>query len=623
MGRPTPAAYSRPCRPPGLANHFNADILTTSQKTGVPPILIKNIFAWESEFWPQTVFIRTSEYGLGHMTQMGADSLLRWNYPFYDSFCNAHLPSDRCQQVYVEQPDYVQAMLRGLIIQQVDADCSNCSYALDLGRASDSIPVFANTLIANANLVKHYIKFYTGSDAANKAGYEDLWDFALASYNAGPGCFQTALSRTVYSSLPLTWKNVSTKLDPGCRGAIDYVKFISKTDQYHPKDDPGINPTKTPTPALPTSTQTAPVQTATPTISQTRTPGTPFSPVPSSTPTASGSGTPTAATSPTHTPPTASGTPQAPTTTIDALLKPLHVGNELIIKINPQQRATVLQNLTAMKMSLAPSTNQVNTLDTLVVQVDPNNLNKALIQLKKSTGVDFVEPNYLVMASGLPSDASQPNDPLFPNQGNLNRIQVPQAWNLTTTLQPVIVAVLDTGVNVSHPDLINSIWQNPGETGTDAANQNKASNGVDDDKNGHVDDWRGWNFVDNTNNVNDDNGHGSHLAGIIAASINNQTGIAGIASNAHILPVKVLDKNGYGSYANVAQGIIYATNMGARIIELGFWRHRFQPVDAERGRLCACSQCAGGGSGWKRRQFCGLLPGWILRGAGGQRIEQQ
>ncbi len=110
-------------------NRYNADIINASQATGVPPILIKNIFIWESQFWPQTVFINTSEFGLGHMTEMGADSLLRWNYPFYDSFCNAQLSSDRCQKVYVEEPDYVQSMLRGLVIQQVDADCSGCVYS--------------------------------------------------------------------------------------------------------------------------------------------------------------------------------------------------------------------------------------------------------------------------------------------------------------------------------------------------------------------------------------------------------------------------------------------------------------------------------------------------------------
>ncbi|HEY9152362.1 MAG TPA: S8 family serine peptidase [Anaerolineales bacterium] len=630
-------------------NRFNADIVSASQNTGVPPIVIKNIFVYESQFWPQTVFINTSEFGLGHMTEMGADSLLRWNYPFYDSFCNANLPSDRCQKVFVEQPDYIQSMLRGLVIQQVNADCSDCSYSLDLTRAQKSIPIFANTLVANANLVKHYIKLYTGSDASDTAGYEDLWDFALSSYNAGPGCFKNALLQTIYANKPLTWKNLSSKFDAGCKGAVAYVDFISKTDHYRPQDDPSTIPTIAPTVSTPTAvatqttsvptstlpvTQTASAPTPTPEVSQTvsatdtnpsvtptsssdtptaaitptisadtptpttpqtETPATPFSGTPSSQPTfpsdptaspetetpaptstegspiASGTPTiiptdsttatasPTDSASPTNATATVSATPQATATTpVSSIFKPLHVQNELVMKIDPQQRDSVLQTLVSLNMSLAPSDEQVQSLDTLVVRVDPNNIDSALATLKSNSGVEFVEPNYLASAS----DASTPNDPLFPDQNYLQKIQVPQVWTIAPSLQPVTVAVLDTGVNITHSDLINSIWLNPVEAA--------GAPNVDDDHNGYVDDLHGWNFVDGNNNVADDNGHGTQLAGIIAATTNNNLGVAGIAPNARIMPVKVLDKNGYGSYANVAAGIIYATDMGARIIELGF-----------------------------------------------------
>ncbi|HUI89491.1 MAG TPA: S8 family serine peptidase [Anaerolineales bacterium] len=664
-------------------NRFNVDIVMASQQTGVPPILMKNIFVYESQFWPQTMFIHTFEFGLGHMTQMGADSLLRWNYPFYESFCKAQLSADRCQQVYVEQPADVQALLQGLVLQQVDADCSGCTYSLDLTRAQKSIPFFANTLIANANLVKHYIKLYTGEDASSEAGYQDLWDFALTSYNAGPGCFRDALLQTVYANADLTWKNLSSKLEPGCKGAISYVTFVSKTDSYHPNDDPSILPTAAPTLSAPTLAATAPNPastlpvtetvsgtTPTSTVPAAETSATPVSNTPTLPPTAAGepalgsqtpaptstdeissgsqtpaptptsalligsdtpaptstdeissgsqtpaptptstlltgsetpaptstSSLPTSSDTPAPTPtsasttgsetpaptsrgsaPTGSATP-APTNTlpvtatptapaapeipISRVLQPLHVGNELVIKIDPKQRDAVLQNLVTLNMSLAPSAEQIQSLDTLVARVNPDDIKTALTQLRGSAGVEFVEPNYLVLASGLPADASQPDDPLFTYQNYLQSIQVPQAWDALPTLQPVTVAVLDTGVNITHPDLVNSIWVNAAEA---AGTPN-----VDDDNNGYVDDLHGWNFVDNNNNVNDDNGHGTHLAGIIAASINNAVGIAGIAPNARIMPVKVLDKSGYGSYADVAEGIIYATDRGARIIELGF-----------------------------------------------------
>ena len=113
-------------------NSFNADIIAASQQTGVPPIFLKNIFAWESQFWPRTIFINTWEYGMGHMTTMGADSLLRWNYPYYDSFCNAHLSKGQCNTVYVDQDDYTQATLQGLVMIEVNADCSGCADGLDL-----------------------------------------------------------------------------------------------------------------------------------------------------------------------------------------------------------------------------------------------------------------------------------------------------------------------------------------------------------------------------------------------------------------------------------------------------------------------------------------------------------
>ena len=208
-------------------NRFNAAILATSQETGVPPILLKNLFAWESQFWPKTVFVHTYEYGLGHITEMGADSALRWNAPFYDDICAGSFSMETCKKPYTGQPANIRAALMGVAIQQVNADCANCLYGLDLTLAERSIPVFAQTVLANASLVKQYVSGLTGRPAADSVDYEDLWKFTLASYNAGPGCFTIAFSRTFSARLPLDWKNLSTQLDPGCQGAINYVNFIS------------------------------------------------------------------------------------------------------------------------------------------------------------------------------------------------------------------------------------------------------------------------------------------------------------------------------------------------------------------------------------------------------------
>ena len=140
----------------------------------------------------------------------------------------------------------------------------------------------------------------------------------------------------------------------------------------------------------------------------------------------------------------------------------------------------------------------------------------------------------------------------------LDRLGAPEAWNAGYTGRGITVAVVDTGVDYTHSDLDGNIWINSREI---------AGNGIDDDGNGYIDDVRGWNFDANTNNVMDDNSHGTHVAGTIAGE-NNGVGITGVAYNARIMAVKVLNGNGSGTLAAVANGIRYAANNGAQVINL-------------------------------------------------------
>lgn len=144
------------------------------------------------------------------------------------------------------------------------------------------------------------------------------------------------------------------------------------------------------------------------------------------------------------------------------------------------------------------------------------------------------------------------------NDWNLDAISAPEVWAQGYTGQNIVVAVLDTGVDYLHPDLDANIWKNSGEI---------AGNGIDDDANGFIDDAFGWDFMGNDNNPMDLNGHGTHVAGTIAAE-NNGFGVTGVAYNATIMPVQVLGADGSGSYSAVAAGVQYATDNGADIINL-------------------------------------------------------
>jgi hypothetical protein len=144
------------------------------------------------------------------------------------------------------------------------------------------------------------------------------------------------------------------------------------------------------------------------------------------------------------------------------------------------------------------------------------------------------------------------------NDWGVNLVNAPEAWASGYTGQGIVVAVLDTGVDRNHADLAGNIWTNAGEI---------ANDGLDNDGNGYVDDVYGWNFANGNNNTLDGNRHGTHVAGTIAAA-NNGFGATGVAYNSRIMPVKVLSDSGSGSYSGVAQGIRYAVDNGADVINM-------------------------------------------------------
>ena len=147
-------------------------------------------------------------------------------------------------------------------------------------------------------------------------------------------------------------------------------------------------------------------------------------------------------------------------------------------------------------------------------------------------------------------------------------IKAARAWDITQGDRRVVVAVIDTGADVNHPDLAENIWHNPGETGKDANGNDKATNGIDDDNNGYIDDVYGWDFVNNKAEVVDNHGHGTHIAGIIGAVGGNGIGISGVCPKVSLMILKYFDPKSKGNdnLKNTVRAIRYAVDMGANII---------------------------------------------------------
>jgi len=200
------------------------------------------------------------------------------------------------------------------------------------------------------------------------------------------------------------------------------------------------------------------------------------------------------------------------------------------------------------------------------VQVPPGQEAALMAAFAARPDVEFVGYNYYVYALDTPNDPSFNKQWPLHNSGPLTDgflpdadIDAPEAWDTFTGNGNTVIAVVDTGVDYNHPDLAANIWTNPNEI---------AGNGLDDDNNGYVDDVRGYDIYNDDNNPYDDNSHGTHSAGIAAAVGNNGVGIAGVNWRAKIMPVKILSASGGGTIYELEEGLYYAADNGANVINM-------------------------------------------------------
>ena len=153
-----------------------------------------------------------------------------------------------------------------------------------------------------------------------------------------------------------------------------------------------------------------------------------------------------------------------------------------------------------------------------------------------------------------------------PSTWGLIRTESPEAWRLSRGSRNIVVAVIDTGCDIHHPDLQDNLWTNPGESGRDPWGRDKSANGLDDDGNGFIDDVHGWNFVSNNSDITDHHGHGTHIAGIIGAT--GKVKLSGVSPNVSLMPLKYFDPEArsVNPLNSTIKAIHYAIKMHVDII---------------------------------------------------------
>lgn len=212
--------------------------------------------------------------------------------------------------------------------------------------------------------------------------------------------------------------------------------------------------------------------------------------------------------------------------------------------------------------------------DTYILNFESNqNIDHLIKQYKNSNLFEYVEPDFIGVGGGKKIKLqSIPNDTYFSRQYGLYNdgtfslssatndadIDMDLGWDIEQGDQSIIVAVLDSGIKLDHPEFSGRLWTNPNET----------LNGIDDDNNGYIDDINGWDFANNDDDPTDDHGHGTNVTGIIGANSNNNLGYSGVDWNCKLMIGKILDENNSGYYSWWTDGIYYAVDNGAKVINM-------------------------------------------------------
>ncbi len=242
---------------------------------------------------------------------------------------------------------------------------------------------------------------------------------------------------------------------------------------------------------------------------------------------------------------------------VDALLSQL--GAEEMEELMPRTGAKMSQHRVKSFAGTEVKDKNLGKLYRLKISADKQmSVQEAIEQLEASAEVEYAEPNYKVY---IMSDDDYTLEPLFSQLWGVQAINMPSLWRVPKISQKrPVIAILDTGIDITHPDLAANIWTNTAEA--------EGEEGYDNDNNGFKSDVHGWDFINQTGKIRDNNGHGTHCAGIAAAIGNNRIGVTGANPDALIMPVTIMQSDGTGDIATIIKGVDYAVAMGADVLSM-------------------------------------------------------
>jgi subtilisin family serine protease len=253
-----------------------------------------------------------------------------------------------------------------------------------------------------------------------------------------------------------------------------------------------------------------------------------------------------------------------------AIAAPLAKGGEVLVIRNPvsaeiNSLAVSLPTVrgTVVERVAVPNSGELGIAAASTVTQDTSALEAYCAELIRGGVAKLCSPNYVYTSSLTPNDAS------YSVLYGLTQTKTNDAWNFTTGSASVVVAVIDTGVQYTHPDLAANTWTNPGEVAGDS---------TDNDGNGYVDDVHGFDFVTGDGDPLDQNGHGTHVAGTIGAVGNNSIGVVGVNHTVSIQALRVLDASGSGFTSDIIEAVNYAAANGADVINMSLGGPGYSPV---------------------------------------------